>query len=441
MRKIVIILSLLFLFVGCSQSLYVQGRKFLDEGRYDEAIDEFYAQLKVNPKSAEAWRELGIAFYEKGDLIKADDALRQANNIKPDARANLYIGLIYEKQGDYGRAVDAYIASLNLRPNRKTEKMIRLHLDQLVSKKIKHEAELAIRNEKSIDVDTIPENTVAIVSFDASQLPPDLAPIGMGLAEFTSIDLSKILSLNVVDRLKIDVIINELKLGSSKYADPTYAPRMGRLLGSRRIITGSVLSGRENNIRLDGAIVNTVDGSTERTDPSEGNLTGFFRIQKDFVFKIIDSLGIDLTLEERDAIREVPTESFLAFMAFSRGLKYQSQGMNQEAQKEFQTALSEDHNFHQAAMQSQKTSSIIEGGSETSGGESFGQFESSVRNESENELRHNRGLDQTQTTTLNNSGFMYQPQRYERPDNTAVVPPVSDPGIGIIIIKGDLDAN
>ncbi len=440
MQKIVVIVLLLFLTVGCSQSLYFQGRKFLDEGQYGEAIDKFYAELKVNPKSAEAWRELGIAFYEKGDLIKADDALRQANNIKPDARANLYIGLIYEKQEDYGKAVAAYAASLNMRPNRKTEKMIRSHLDRLILKKIKHEAALAIRNEKNIDVNTIPENTVAIVHFDASQLPPDLAPIGMGLAEFTAIDLSKILSLNVVDRLKIDVIINELKLSSSEYANPTYAPRMGRLLGSRRIITGLVLSGGENKIRLDGAIVNTLDGSTDITDPSEGDLTSFFRIQKDFVFKIIDSLGVKLTLEERDAIREVPTESFLAFMAYSRGLKYQSLGMNQEAQQEFRTAISEDNGFQQAAMRNQKISSEAGGGG-TPGEESFGQFESSVTGESESEMRHNRGLDQTQTNTLNNSGFLYHPRRHEKQDNTAVVPPVSDPGTGIVIIKGDLDAD
>jgi tetratricopeptide (TPR) repeat protein len=440
MQKIIVILLLLFLVVGCSQNLYFQGRKFLDEGQYDEAVDKFYAELKVNPKSADAWRELGIAFYEKGDLIKADDALRQANNIKPDARANLYIGLIYEKQEDYDRAIAAYAASLNMRPSRKTEKMLRSHLDRLISKKIKHEAALAIKNEKSIETDTIPENTVAIVHFDASQLPPNLVPIGMGLAEFTAIDISKILSLNVVDRLKIDVIINELKLSSSEYADPKYAPRMGRLLGSRRIITGSILSGGENKIRLDGAIVNTLDGSTSITDPSEGDLASFFRIQKDFVFKIIDSLGVELTLEERDAIREVPTESFLAFMAFSRGLKYQSMGMNQEARQEFQTALSTDNSFQQAAMQNQKIASEVGGGA-TPGEESFGQFESSVTGESENEMQHNRGLDQTQINTLNNSGFLYHPQRHENPDNTASVPPVSDPGAGIIIIKGNLDAD
>jgi len=440
MYRNVVVVLLLLLVVGCSQSLYMQGRHLLDEEKYDAAIDKFYAELKANPKSAEAWRELGIAFYHKGDLIKADDALRQANNIVPDARASLYIGLIYEKQEDYVRAIDAYIASLNMKPNRRTENMIRGHLDRLVSKKIKHEAELAIQNEQNIDVDTIPYNTVAIVQFDASQLSDDLAPIGLGLAEFTAIDLAKVKSLDVVDRLKIDVILDELKLGASEYADPTYAPRMGRLLGSRRIIAGTVLGGGEDRLRLDGTIVNTVDEASERIEPSEGELTSFFRIQKDFVFKIIDSLGIDLTLEERDAIREVPTESFLAFMAFSRGLKYQSMGMNDEARNEFQAALTADRSFHQAAMASQKASSAVAGGSGAPGGESFSQFETSVTGESNNEIRGNNGLGQMQTTILNNSNFLYNPLRPQQ-GNTAVVPPASDPGTAIIVIKGDLDGN
>jgi tetratricopeptide (TPR) repeat protein len=442
MQKVLVIALLLFLLGGCAQSLYFQGSKYLDEGQYDRAIDKFYEELKVNPKSSKAWRELGIAFYEKGNLIKADDALTQANNIRPDARANLYIGLIYEKQQDYSKAVMAYAASLNMEPSRKTEAMIRSHLDRLISKKIKQEAVLAIKNEKSINVDTIPENSIAVVRFDGSQLSPELAPIGMGLAEFTTIDLAKVTSLNVVDRFKIDVILDELRLSSSEYADPAFSPRMGRLMGSRKIITGSVLSGGDNIIRLDGAIVNTLDGSTEMTEPSEGELESFFRIQKDFVFKIIDSLDIDLTIEERDAIREVPTESFLAFMAFSRGLKYQSLGMYNEAQEEFKTAVSEDVNFQQASMRNQKISSMSGDDRRGTPDESFGYFESSVTTESNRNTRHNQGLDQTQTNTLFNSGFIRLPQhRDSQQDNKPVKPPASDPGTGTVIIKGDFDAN
>jgi len=110
LRKTIPWLLLMALAAGCSQSLYMQGRRHLEEGNYDSAISAFYQEISANPASADAWRELGVAFYEKGDLVKAEDALKQANNIRPDARTHLFLGLVYEKQQDYNRAIDAYTA-------------------------------------------------------------------------------------------------------------------------------------------------------------------------------------------------------------------------------------------------------------------------------------------------------------------------------------------
>ena len=49
----------------------------------------------------EAWCELGVAFYKRNDITKAEDALQQANAIKPLARAYLYLGLINESRQDF----------------------------------------------------------------------------------------------------------------------------------------------------------------------------------------------------------------------------------------------------------------------------------------------------------------------------------------------------
>ncbi|MGD8604681.1 MAG: tetratricopeptide repeat protein, partial [Anaerolineales bacterium] len=226
-----LLLVVVFLIVGCSQSLYNQGRRLTEEGDYDQAIDALYQEINKNPQSADAWRELGVAFYEKGDLIKAEDALKQANNIKPDARSNLYLGLIYEKQEMTDQAITAYGAALSLEGSGKTKNVIRAHLDHLIGNAITKEVNTVLANEASIDIDTIPDNTVAVVGFDDSHLPPDLAPLALGLAEFTSADLAKVKSIRVVDRMKIDVILDELKLSSSQYVNPATAPRLGRLLG------------------------------------------------------------------------------------------------------------------------------------------------------------------------------------------------------------------
>jgi tetratricopeptide (TPR) repeat protein len=432
-----IIIAALALLVGCSQSMYTQGRKMVDQGEYDRAIDLFYQQIKTDPQSAAAWRELGIAFYEKGDLIKAEDALKQANAIKPDARGNLYMGLVHEKREDYNKAIEAYRTSLSLNPQSKTRDMIRSRLDRLVSKMVRQEVSEALAGEAAIDVDTIPENTIAVFDFDNTHLPPELAPISKGLAEFTAMDLAKVSSLRVVDRLKIDAILSELELSSSQYADPTTAPRMGRLLGSRRIVTGSVLGIGDEAIQIDGAVVSTRDSSAAMTEATEGALNQFFEVQKEFVFKVIDSLGITLTADERNAIQEVPTESYLAFMAYCRGLDYRSQGMYDAAQGEFQQAVDNDKGFNEAAIQQKAAANAPPPGSDGLG--TFEVFEGELTSASDEELS-GEGLDQFQSGSLNSHGFMPDSDDLDRHGNTPDSPTRTTGGIGTVRIEGNLDA-
>jgi tetratricopeptide (TPR) repeat protein len=333
---------------GCSQSLYMQGRRHLEQKRYDPAIEAFYEEISVNPNNAAAWRELGVAYYEKEDLPKAEEALMQAGKIQPDARTHLYLGLVYERQELFEKAIDAYTASLSLGSRGRTAEVTRDHLRRLVRKSQTVEIQRALQNEASIDAGSIPDNTIAVPSFDGSHLPPELAPIALGLSEFTAADLAKVHSLTVVERAKLALLLDELKLSASGYVDPATAPRVGRLMKSRRIVTASVLALGEEGLKLDGTVVNTTDSGSTVPEGVEGRLEEIFALQKQFVFNIIDSLGIQLTAEERDAIEEVPTESYLAFLAYCRGLDYRKRGMESAARAEFNKAAEMDAGFEAA---------------------------------------------------------------------------------------------
>jgi len=427
------LIILLLLFTGCAQSFYSQGRKFIEQEKYDSAIDSFYKEIAANPKNAKAWRELGVAFYKKGNYIKGEDALKQANAINPDARTNLFLGLIYEKQNDYKKALDAYAASLNLNPGKQTKSMITAHLDRLLYKKVQNEIAVVIENENDINTDTIPENTVAVVNFDGSQLDEEISPIAVGLAEFTSSDLAKVNSLTVVERLKIDVILDELELGRTGYVDIATAPRLGRLIGAKKIITGSLLGIGEENLRLDGVIVGTTDSSTKFTDASEGKLKELFDIEKKLVFDVIDELGITLTQAERDAIEEVPTESYLAFLSYSRGLYLEQKGMPQAAHQEFNNAVKFDKNFQAAQSQSEKP--IPPPGTPEAGyDKSLESLESFALSGSETDLTTEPGLDNRLVGVVHNAGVI--------PDESFHSPTDAQPrvsGTGKVIIRVNFD--
>ncbi|UCG62395.1 MAG: tetratricopeptide repeat protein [Candidatus Zixiibacteriota bacterium] len=427
LKRALILLTLLL--AGCSQSFYGSGRKLLEQGRYESAVDAFYKEIAANPQNAAAWRELGVTYYRMQDFLKAEDALKQANAIVPDARTHLFLGLIYEKQNEYEKAIDAYAASLNLDPSKQTREKVTAHLDQLVYKKISQDVSLALENEAEIETDTIPENTVAVVNFDGSHLQPDLAPLAVGLAEFTSSDLAKVKSLNTVERLKVDAIIDELKLSQTGYVDPASAPRVGKLLGTSRIITGSLLGIGDDGFRLDGVIVGATDTTKQFTEANEGRLREMFDVQKKFVFDILDSLGVTLTIEERDAIREIPTESYLAFLAYSRGLYFEQQGMHEQARQEFNTAVGHDANFSAAQVGMTKATAAVASGGYSESQQALESFAVSAKADLEAVAG---GLDSRLNATLLNSGII--------PDinltNLATVPLH---GTGRVVITVDLE--
>jgi tetratricopeptide (TPR) repeat protein len=431
-NKILLTLLASVFAVGCSQNLYTGGRRLSEQGFYDGAIEKFQQEVAANPQNGPAWREMGIAYFKRGETDKARENLERANQIKPDPAAYLYLGMIQEKEEKFDSALIAYSTALQLQPEGRVKSLLRAHVDLIISKNVKREAETAIKNESNIQVSSIPENTVAVVNFDGSSLPEDIAPISAGLAELTAIDLAKVKSLRVVERLKIDAIVNELKLGASGYADPKNAPRMGRLLGSRKIVAG-VLSGMgKKEIRLDGAIVDAVDNSSKKPAPAEGKLKEFFKMQKDFVFKVIDEMGITLTPEERNAIKKAPTESYLAFLAYSRGIDYRNRGMLSDAQREFDAAVRMDRNFQEAGRQAQTMSNIVEG--EAEGGASE-QFESSLAKERAME-EAGQGLDGKLTSMAHISGFI--PDDFSK--GSTLSPEGAVGGEATVIIKGNLDA-
>ncbi len=422
----------LLLLVGCAPGFYGQGRRAVEQGEYDRAIDAFYREIAVNPQSAAAWRELGVAFYEKGDLVKAEDALKQASAIRPDARGSLYLGLVFEKQQLYDPAIEAYRSSLSLRPRGETSRMIRAHLDHLIGRKVRQEVTTALENEAAINVADVPENTVAVMDFDASYLDPAMQPLATGLAEFTAIDLAKVKSLRVVDRLKIDAILDELELSRSGMVDQTTAPRMGRLLGSRHLVTGTVLGVGETELRLDGVIVNTIDSSSALTEPYHGELQKFFQVEKALVFGVLDSLGITLTVEERDAISEVPTESYLAFLAYSRGLQMQRQGLLTEARAAFDQAAKEDPGFGDARTRGRTVSADLSVGG---GDVSLSDLEASAER-LDGTSESGGGLDSRLVRTAQSSD-----RSPDLSQSGAVTSPPTVDLTATVRIRGDLDAN
>jgi len=62
---------------------FVLGNSYIELQRYDEAIREYLASIRLNDKVSKAYNNLGIAYYQKGNIVEARRAFFQASFIDP----------------------------------------------------------------------------------------------------------------------------------------------------------------------------------------------------------------------------------------------------------------------------------------------------------------------------------------------------------------------
>ena len=70
--------------------------------------------------------------------------------------------------------------------------------------------------------------TIAISYFDNSSGDAKYNALSKGIADMLITDLSKIKGVTIVEREKLEKLIQEIKLGQSKYFDPTTAQKLGK---------------------------------------------------------------------------------------------------------------------------------------------------------------------------------------------------------------------
>lgn len=343
------ILTIAWLLTNCAATNYRQGLRQLKQDNYYEAINLLEAAELEKPNDARVKRDLGVAYYKAKRLNEAINKLNKAKFMNPkDSKTIFYLGLTYEEKGMLDKAIDEYKNYRNQSRSRGFRNEISKRIKQLTNDKVSNEIARALAEEQKLDVAAIPQNTVAVLYFRNLGTDRALDPLQKGIAVMLMTDLSKVNKLQVIERLKLQKLLEELKLGTTGLVDDQTAPRVGKLLGARKLINGGFLDLSGANLRIDAAMAEAATAEILEIQEVTGRLMDIFRLEKKLAFQVIDEMGIILTKEEREAIQKIPTESLLAFMAYSKGLDYEDRGLYSQAIAEFQRALSLDPNFELA---------------------------------------------------------------------------------------------
>jgi len=349
---------------SCATSNYSRGVSYLNKDEYTQAIQSLEAAEQEKPEDYRIKRELGVAYFKMGQRLRAstdvfdiepssDDKaiakLQEAKGINAkDSKTVFYLGLAYESRNMIGEAIEEYKNYRTLSRSGGFKNEISKRIKQLTNEKISKEIATAIANEENLDVTEIPDNTIAVLYFQNLSSGRELDPLQKGLAQMLITDLSKVKQLTVLERIKLQRLLEELELGSTGFVDEKTAPRVGKLIGAKKLVMGGFTELSEGQLRIDASLAETATSKILEVDEITGKLEALFDLEKKLALSIIDDLGIELTKEEQEAIRKKPTESLLAFIAYSKGLDFEDRGLFDQAEAAFQKAVAIDPNFQQA---------------------------------------------------------------------------------------------
>lgn len=102
---------------------------------------------------------------------------------------------------------------------------------------------------------------VAVLYFDYSGQDEDMGFLRKGLAQMLVTDLSSMGDLQLVERVDLEAVLKELKLGSSGKVDPATRNKIGKLLGARYLIAGGYFEFGKT-LRVDAKIIDVERGTT-----------------------------------------------------------------------------------------------------------------------------------------------------------------------------------
>lgn len=206
--------------------------------------------------------------------------------------------------------------------------------------------------------------TVAVLPFENGALKnnADYAPLSKGMAEMLITAMAGNPGVRVVERDRLQKLIDEQNLGAGDRVDKETAVRLGKLVGAHHMLTGSFLIDPKQRMRIVVRSVNTETSEIEYAESVMG--------KADDLLELVDQLGTKMNAGMKlpampirlrqpsqggapvggALAAEAPKggNQFRATMLVSRALEKQDKGDTQGAIALYKSALQEYPNFERA---------------------------------------------------------------------------------------------
>lgn len=329
---------------GCS--LLVKGDYKFQTKDYAGAIADFTAYLEKNPNSFQAKYMLGRAYLEAGELDKSVAMLQEALALNPkDPEATFFLGTAFVAKGDHEKAIAAF-ESFEDPARPLLEKEVSKQLTLLKIEYNKKLAKEAVASEKKLASVKPAVETYAVCYYEDKTPGKNLGPFQKALAAMTISNLSQISSIQVVERLRLQALLEEMSLGQTGIVDSKTAPRMGKLVGAENLIVGTL----SQDIRTDTAVASTTKGKVVGNAAVTVKRDHFFELPGAIAAGVAKMKGIELTPTEQAAIGETHTKNIDAVLYYGNALDSMDKADWKTALDFFNKALAADPQFQLALL-------------------------------------------------------------------------------------------
>jgi class 3 adenylate cyclase/CHAT domain-containing protein/tetratricopeptide (TPR) repeat protein len=236
---------------------------------------------------AEAWRMLGQMAAAKGDTKKALECLAKTTEI--DANDGLSWadrGILLEKDGNLEAAAAAFEKAASIAPEEvfiqsllnSCKGRLERKQDQVAQANVREALDRLRERIKSMPEESHPDPWtsrpagIALLDLKTAGLPAKWLAGDQLLLQAIQGQLSSTDRWFVVEREHLDVVLQELGIGSSELANSKYANRVGQLLAARFLLAGTVYNKPQHsqiNLRLIDTETRRVAAVVERTVTGE----------------------------------------------------------------------------------------------------------------------------------------------------------------------------
>lgn len=180
--------------------------------------------------------------------------------------------------------------------------------------------------------------TVMVLYFDNDTGDPAFDPLGKGLADMMVTDLTALPGVQIVEREKLQALLDELKLQRSKYFDPATAQKIGRGIGAELAVTGSLVAAAPD-LRIDVRVVRIRTGEVVKADKVVGKKDAFFALEQELVTRLAGGLDAALGRKSAAVKSQGGVDNVATAIEYGKALDLRDQGDLAAAAQHMESAM------------------------------------------------------------------------------------------------------